>query len=137
MKQIYTALLLSSVFSSCVTRINYLGNTFTPTDKVDVYVDASAIKRPYTIVGKGYPDYVGYGGVFGSTDKLQEKVVQVARKKGADAVLFQEYYVQHDGSNFYSTSRTDSVERGVVTATRGSVTPVVSAGRYILFLKYD
>lgn len=137
MKQMYTALLLSAALTSCVTRIGYLGSSSTPTQNVDVYVDASAIRRPYTIVGKAYPESVGYSQLLNKAEKLQEKVVEVARKKGADAVLFQDYYVQHGGSNIYSVTRTDTLNKAVVTTTSGSVAPIAGVTREILFLKYN
>jgi hypothetical protein len=137
MKQVYTACFFSFLFASCAVRINYLGSTSAPTDNVDVYVDASAIKKPYTIIGKGYPNYTGYGRMMTSTDKLQQKVVEVARKKGADAVLFQDYHVQHEGTNIYSISKTDSVGKGVVTTTTGAIAPIVTTGRNIFFLRYN
>jgi hypothetical protein len=99
-------------------------------------VDASAIKRSYTIIGKAYPEYAG-GQWLNKTDKLQEKVVEVARKKGADAVLFQDYYVQQGGANIYSVSRTDTLNKAVVITTNGSVTPIAGVTREILFLKYN
>ena len=135
MKYIYTSLVLSSIFTSCAMRIDYLGGVSTPANNVDVYVDPSAIKRPYTIIGKGYPSQ--FGTMFKSTDKLQRKATEIARKKGANAILFQDYYVQHEGTNFYSATRVDSVGKGVVTTTSGSVSPTVSTGRNILFLRYD
>jgi hypothetical protein len=135
MKHIYAGLFLSTIFTSCGLRIDYLGSTSAPTDNVDVYVDASAIKRSYTIIGKGYPNELGTA--FNSTEKLQRKATEIARKKGAHAVLFQDHYVQHEGSKFFSTSRIDSVSKGVVATTTGSVAPAISTGRTIFFLRYD
>lgn len=137
MKPIYTLLFLCIFFTSCAVHINYLGSTSAPTNKVDVYVDPSAIKRPYTIIGKGYPAYFSAGSLMYATDKLQKKALEVARKNGADAVLFQDYQVQQNGTSFYSASRTDSVGNGVVTTTNGSVGPTVTTGRNIFFLRYD
>ena len=137
MKQIYTAFFLSVVFTSCFTRINYLGSSSAPTQQVDVYVEASAIKRPFTIVGKGYPESAGYSQWLNKTDKLQKKVVKIAKKKGADAVLFQDHYVQHGGTNVYSVTRTDTLHKAVVTTTSGSVSPIAGIAREILFLKYN
>ncbi|RYZ26440.1 MAG: hypothetical protein EOO10_15545 [Chitinophagaceae bacterium] len=135
MKHVYTCLVLSTIFTSCAMRIDYLGSTSPPTNSVDVYVDPSAIKRPYTIIGKGYPSQLGT--MFKSTEKLQRKATEIAWKKGADAILFQDYFVQHEGTNFYSASRVDSVGKGVVTTTSGSVSPTDATGRNILFLRYD
>lgn len=137
MKHVYSLLLLSFILVSCAVRINYLGSTSTPTEKVDVYVDAAAIKRPYSIIGRGYPEYLSSGSWLNSTEKLQQKVVKVAQKKGADAVLFQDHYVQREGTNIHSVSRTDSVGTGVVTTTSGSIAPLFTLGRNIFFLRYD
>lgn len=47
------SLLLSVLLTSCFTPAhNYLGNSYTPTKDVDVYVDASAIKRAYSVMGR-------------------------------------------------------------------------------------
>lgn len=88
-------------------------------------------------MGKGYADYIGYTGAFGSLDKLQRKVIEVARNKGANAVLFQDYFLQNEGANISTISRTDSVGKGIVTATSGVLTPTLTTGRNIFFLKYD
>ncbi len=123
------------LFSSCATKLNYLGNSFTPTNRVDVYVDASAIKRPYTVVGKGYMQYSYY--TRSKVDIMQKKAVETAKSKGADAVLFQEYHIQRDGTSIQTVSRTDSVGKGVVTIGAGMISPIISSGTNILFLKYD
>lgn len=137
MKQVYTLSILSLFIFSCGVRINYLGSESMPTTDVDVYVDASAIKKPYTIVGKGFPDYLMYSRINNSTEKLQQKAMEIARKKGANAILFQDYYLQQNGVNISSVSTTDSVGKGVVSTSNSSITPVVATGRNILFLKYN
>lgn len=137
MKPIYTLFISVTFFASCGMRIGYLGNTSTPTNHVDVYVEESAIKRPFTVIGKGYPEFLGLGEGINSLDKLQKKAVGIARQKGANAVLFKDYYVPGEGSNFYSATRIDSVGKGVVTTTSGSVRPTVTPGRIIYFLRYE
>lgn len=128
-------LFLLIAFSSCRARLNYLGGSFTPTKNVDVYVDASAIKRPYTIVGKGYMEYNYF--VKSKVDKMQAKAIQKAQSKGADAVLFQDYIVKRDGTSVQTVTKTDSVGKGLVTVQTGTIGPVISSGTNILFLKYD
>ena len=88
-------------------------------------------------MGKGYADYIGYTAAFGSLDKFQQKVVEVARKKGANAVLFQDYFLQNEGANISTVSRTDSVGKGIITAASGTLTPTLTTGRNIFFLKYE
>jgi hypothetical protein len=136
MIKFYT-LLLSAVFCSCGAHLSYLGNSYSPSKKVDVYVDPSAIKKPYTIMGKGYMDYrVGFY-TTSKIEKMQAKALEKAKTKGADAILFQDYYAKRDGTNFQTVSRTDSVGKGLVTVETGTVGPVFSSGTTILFLKYD
>lgn len=135
MKRIYVMLASLLSFSSCGLKVGYLGSTAAPTENVDVYVDASAIKRPYNIVGKGYIESIANTRY--TVRKLQAKAVEQARKNGADAVLFQDYFFQQQGSRFQSTTRTDTTERGEITSTNSVITPVFTSGRNILFLKYQ
>jgi hypothetical protein len=137
MKTLYPLLVAMTFFASCGVRISYLGSSLAPTKHVDVYVEASAIKKPYTIIGKGYPANFAYGALINTPGKLQKKVVETARKKGADAVLFQDFYLQERGTNFYSATRTDSAGNGVIATTSGALGPVITAGRNIYFLRYN
>jgi hypothetical protein len=134
MTKFYTTLLFSSIFCSCGLHINYLGTVSETTDKVDVFVDAAAIRRPYTIIGKGYPDrFLGE-----NTKNLQPKAIKMAKQKGADAILFQDLYVTEDNSSTYSSVRaTDSSGRASVLLRSRSSSPVVSSKVDIFFLKYE
>lgn len=135
MKQVYTTVILSFIAASCATKISYLGGTFTATKNVDVYVDPSAIKKPYTIVGKGYVEYGLYRRL--TIGKLQKKAIEQARMNGADAVLFQDYYVRQDGTSIHGVTKSDSVGESDVTVTNGAIGPVIYQDRKILFLKYE
>jgi hypothetical protein len=135
MKYIYPVLFFSLLGASCGIRMNYLGSTSAPTETVDVYVDVSAIKRPYTIIGKGYPEYAGYAQLFYSTDKLQQKAVEVARKKGAHAILFQEMLL--NGTTVDLASKTDYSQEREVTTTSGAISPMTTRERVVFFLRYD
>jgi hypothetical protein len=123
------------IFSSCGSHLNYLGSSYTPTKNVDVYVDASAIKRSYTIIGKGYMEY-GYH-TKSRVDKMQAKAIAKAQSTGADAVLFQDYIIKRDGTNVQTITKTDSIGKGLVTVETGTIGPIISSGTNILFLKYD
>jgi hypothetical protein len=134
----YTILLI--VFCSCGSHLNYLGSSYTPSRNVDVYVDASAIKKAYTVIGKGFMEY-GYmsWSAYGKSriEKMQKKAVEKARAKGADAVLFQDYLIKKEGTRIQSISTTDSVGKGLVTVETGTIGPIISSGTNIWFLKYD
>jgi len=133
----FCLLLFLIVFSSCGSHLTYLGSSYTPTKNVDVYVDASAIKHSYTIIGKGYMEY-GVG-VYSKSriEKMQAKAIQKARAKGADAILFQDYYFKENGTSIQSVTRADSIGKSLVSVQTGNVSPIISSKTDILFLKYD
>ena len=68
---------------------------------------------------------------------MQSKAIETAKQKGADAVLFQEYFVTHDGTSIRTVTTTDCVGKGLVTVQLGTVGPIVSSRTDILFLKYN
>lgn len=127
--------LLSFSFFACTSKLNYLGSSYAPSKNVDVFVDASSIKKPYTIIGKGYMEYPYFSK--SRIEKMQTKAVAKAKAKGADAVLFQDYFITQDGSSVHMVTKTDSVGKGLVTVQTGTVGPIVSLRTDILFLKYQ
>ena len=134
MYKIYSTVIISTVLFSCYSaRVHYIGSSFKPTKSVDVFVDASAIRKPYRIVGKGYVSTVYER----ASERMQENAVQKARAKGADAVLFLDMLVVNDGSSFSGISSSDSARRSLVTVNRASLNPVITSKKEILFLKYD
>jgi hypothetical protein len=135
MKKIYPLFILPLLLFSCSSRVSYLGSHHAPTQKVDVYVDASSIKKPYTIVGKGF-FHAAYPSK-NNIDKMQTKAIAKAREKGADAIFFETYYLVNDGTAVRSVTQTDSVGRGTVTVNNTTVSPIISSGTNILFLKYQ
>jgi hypothetical protein len=121
----------SILLFSCSTRINYLGSSNAPTQKVDVFVDPSAIRKPYTIMGKGYVNFSVYAKK--SIERSQEKALVLAREKGADAILFQDQYFLQQNPTIVSTVRTDSLK---LTTTQPAG-QVVASRIDVLFLKYQ
>lgn len=136
MKKLYALFSSCLLFASCGIGISYLGNRYSPTDKVDVFVDAGAIRKRYTVIGKGYEEQrIGYG--FHTVEYLQRKTVTKAKEVGADAVLFQDYVLQQPGTAVRSTTRVDSLPGSIVSTSDVYAGPVLQTGRQILFLKYE
>ena len=132
MYKIYTLIAASFLFS-CGMRMNYLGTSSSPTENVDVFVDPGAIKKPYTIVGKGYAE-----GIFISKkgyEIMQKKAIRKAKEKGADAILFQDHYIIDNNMGMQSITRTDSTGYSLIQNSR--VSPVISSKPEIFFLKYN
>jgi hypothetical protein len=133
----FYAPLLVIVLSSCGPYLNYLGSSQPPTKNVDVYVDAAAIKHSYTIIGKGYMEY-GVGDFTKSRiEKMQTRAIEKAKAKGADAVLFQDYYFKDNDASIQTVTKADSVGRSLVSVQTGNISPVISSRTDILFLKYN
>lgn len=63
--------------------INYVGKSYDPTDHIDVYYSEKDITKEYTVMGHA----VGGGQLLVSTSKIQNKLIEKAKAKGADAVL--------------------------------------------------
>lgn len=130
MLKLYASLLAIILLSSCGTRVNYVGQTAkATTTSIDVFVDASTIHKKYTVMGKGYVDYtfrLSYEG-------MQRKAVKIAREKGADAVLFEDYYVVDNDASLTTSISTDSSRN---FQTKKTVNPVLLSRHQILFLKY-
>jgi len=129
MYKIYSLLII--ILFSCSTRINYLGTSEPPTKHVDVFVDASAIKKPYTIMGKGYQ------GLSTTMEVMQQKAINLAMEKGADAVLFQDYFITDEPATAYDIAKTDSTGKTLSAKRRNETSSVVSSRINILFLKYN
>jgi len=135
MSKIYLNYFLLFILSACNTQLNYLGTSYTKTEKVDVFVDKSAIDKPYRIIGKGYINYNFYNSW--SVEIIQQKAVRKAKEKGADAVLIYDYYVFDPGATINTVSHTDSLGKGLITIGSSTVVPNSSTGFNIIFLKYD
>ena len=130
MNKIYVVLFVF-ILLSCSAYIKYMGNSFPPTTEPDFYVDEKSIDKPYKIVGKGYPNGVGTL----TLKSLQRKAIEKAKKKGADAVLIQDYFIQAAVANGSTIYHTDGEGKGI---TGNSMLPggSVDTQFVILFLKY-
>lgn len=85
MKQSFFILLLFLAIS-CSPRINYLGDTAPPTTQVDTYFDMGDITKEYKVLGLLSANNADNG--FLSLNDLKEKLIEEAKKRGADAILF-------------------------------------------------
>ena len=98
---------------SC-TKIDYVGKSYAPTANVDVYFSLDDIKGSYEVMGH----LTATAGEFTSSEKMQEKIIEKAREKGADAVVILglDHYIKDGGSSWSETTETD----GNKTTTSGS-----------------
>ena len=70
-------------FILACSHINYVGKSYQQTKNVDVYFSESATGREYEVMGHA----ISAGQIFVSEDDLQEKLIEEAKLKGADAII--------------------------------------------------
>jgi hypothetical protein len=97
-----------------------------------VYVDVSAIKKRYTIMGKSYFEMRG----FITLEQVQQAAIEKAKQKGADAILFRDYFIQ-DGASVQTVTKSDSIGSSSVRIRTTTAVPTETTRLDILFLKYE
>jgi hypothetical protein len=126
-------------FGACSPKVSYVGNSYPATQSVEVFVVESAITKPYAVIGRGYPVHAVARRSSRVPEKMMNQAVKKAKKIGADAVFFYNYYILRDGTFIQTSSvfQQDTVRR--VTTARSNtsiVNNVVTQKQEILFLKY-
>ncbi len=72
------------LFASGCATVDYVGDTYAPTDRVDMYFAAQDIHRPYKVMGQ-----MTLGeDAFTSAESMQADLKKEAMARGADAILF-------------------------------------------------
>jgi len=74
--------LLASLAAGCAT-IDYVGESYEPTTRVDVFFSEKDVPREYKVIGQ----VLASGDQFVSASALNTKMLANAREKGADAVI--------------------------------------------------
>ena len=81
----FTGLLVSvALLTISCANVNYVGKSFEPTIKVDLYFSKEDIEKEYTVIGHAISS-----GTSDSND-IQRALIDKAKEKGADAVLITE-----------------------------------------------
>ncbi len=82
MTRIPAILCLALLAAGCAT-IDYVGQSYSPTTRVDIFFSESDVPRPYVVMGK----VLASGSQFTSAERLNQAMIARAREKGADAVI--------------------------------------------------
>ncbi len=90
------ALILFSilVFSSCGNKIIYFGREYAETEHVDIYFRESDVQEPNEIMGKLTYEVSAKK----RSDKVQRKITDRVKKKGADAIIFDDISLTTTGA---------------------------------------
>jgi hypothetical protein len=120
------------LFVAACAHVDYVGQSYAPTSHVDVFFKESDVPNEYSVMGK----VIATANDLVSAEKLQDKIVQKAQSKGADAVVLlgMERYKSGENTNYHETTE----ERGRRTKTHGSSTTTDEEKKEIqaLFIKY-
>jgi len=88
--------------------VNYIGQSYEPTTEVELFFDDKLIEQEYTIIGQA----IGTGSWGVSNSKIQDKLIQTAKRKGADAII-----ITGLGKDNISTGEGTSTEETQINAT--------------------
>ncbi|MCQ9634248.1 hypothetical protein MP477_04685 [Chryseobacterium sp. WG23] len=131
LKQCKNTLLIAGliVVVSCAPTVNYIGKNYNPTENIDVFLDTNDVKKNYEVIGK----VDGISGILGSSyQDIQDKIVQKAKEKGADAVILYNMEQRIIGS----TSSSNTEHRQWMKNTTTSSTNVTEDVLHADFIKY-
>jgi len=90
MKKLVFTVISLTLFVSCSNHYKYFGRTYAPTEDAQLYFREADISEPFEIMGKmdvTVPEKM-------KTEKIQRKVQSTAAKKGADAIIIDNFDMQ-------------------------------------------
>lgn len=111
----------------------YFGKTYPATKNVDLYFDLDDVKKPYTVMGS---TELAQG--FRSLEKVQEKIIKLAKSKGADGIFLEikEEVISTQQTGLTTVGKTKKKKKALVTESN-STYDVKQKKMKAKFLKYD
>ncbi len=118
--KISKALLLFSIIalSSCGNQIIYFGREYPETSQVDIYFRESDVAESNEIMGKLTYEVSAKK----NSDAVQQKIIERAKKKGCDAIIFEDISLTTTGSATGSGGAATGNKRGGFFGVFGSKT---------------
>jgi NurA-like 5'-3' nuclease len=107
------------LISSCSPQLNYLGNRYTPTDKVILYFDAKEVAQDYSVMG--LLNFKVSNSIFNSEENYTTTLItDKAKEVGADGVIVTKFsnetYQEVDEHIMTKKISTNEVENVIVEA---------------------
>ncbi|MBS1557764.1 MAG: hypothetical protein JST69_03470 [Bacteroidetes bacterium] len=87
-------LLLVLTLASCGPRIIYYGRNYTPTANVDIFFRENDIPDEHEVMGKLVYEVTAKK----RSEKVQKKLMNEGKRKGADAIIFDDIELTRTGS---------------------------------------
>ncbi len=131
-------ILMTVIFLTLIacTKIDYVGEEYPPTDHVDLYFAEGDVQYDYAVMGH----VIATADDFVSASKMQKKIVEEARKKGADGVVIlgMERYQAGETHTYKETTETTQSKKGTTSTTTATSKTDVEEKKEIkaLFIKY-
>ena len=120
---------------SC-TKIDYIGEQYPSTNNVELFFSEDDIDVEHKVMGR----IIATAGDFVSSDKMLKKIIEKAREKGADAVLFLglDRYTTVGSTHYSEVTETKEKKGKTVTTTTGTTSTSTSDKKRVeaVFLKY-
>lgn len=132
MRRILVPAALAALLVTACAHIDYVGRTYPPTNKVDLYFDEHEVDAPYDVMGQ----IVARANDLVSAEKLQSKIMKKAGEKGADAVVITGLERYKTGESTSYEERTKERRRGTVTTGSSSTSDTNEKEIRAIFLKY-
>ncbi len=93
---------------SCGNKIIYYGRTYPPTEKIEIFFREGDITEPNEIMGKATYEVTAKK----NSDKVQKNIIDKMKKKGADAIVFDDISLTTIGSTSGSAAAGAGRRRG-------------------------
>ena len=108
-----------ALLAGCTTT-DYLGKTYAPTQHVDVFFSPQDVKRAYEVMGEIRAE----GDDIVSYESMQQKLVQEAMQKGADALLIEKLDMTETGYTTVENKTREQHQRRTSSSTAVSTTSI-------------
>jgi hypothetical protein len=121
------------LLAGACAHVDYVGKSYQPTTKVEIFFAEEDVIEPYEIMGR----VVATADEIVSAEKMQDQIMEKAQKKGADAVVITGLDRYKSGETTSYTETTKERKSGGTTTSGGSSTESDSKKEITaLFLKY-
>ena len=107
--------------SGCVTT-DYVGTSYAPTAQVDLYFSDADVEPPYEVVGEVRVE--ADKNLFVKSKKMQNKLLKLAREKGADGVIVAPMAIRSTGSTDQTNEETRFDKKGRARTSSTTTTTV-------------
>lgn len=116
------------------TTTDYIGKTYPPTPHVDVFFSSHDVTHAYEVMGQIRAE----GDDIVSYDSMQQKLVQEAMQKGADAILIEQVETTETGSTTVANQTREKRKKGRESSATTTSSTQIEKDRVITgkLLKY-